>query len=425
MNPISNINDSRITVGLDIGSKSIKCAIGEIKAENNNVKLLGISEMESAGIKKGVIIDRDVLIDRIEEVINNAELMADEKVTKLSLSITGNHIRCINTQSAISLNHANGLSNGIKEKVIGNSDILQVLSSSQSISLPIDRDILHTIPQEYSVDMLDEIKNPVGMIGRRLESKVHLVTAANTAMSNIANCVEELGLSVENIVFQPLASALAVVDEDEMELGITLVELGYTTTNIAVYQKGSIKHSAVLPIGSKSITNDIAVMLQISIKEAEEIKIKYASALSSMSSSDLMIEFSKTFKNKSSSISENEVSKYVEARTEEIFQMVFQEISKADVKDPLTYGVVLTGGGALMRNIVPMLEKTLSIKARIGQSTKIEAAKDVADGPNFTTCMGLLLWPLHTTDFSQLRNNQNKSFKGILKRIRRTIENMF
>ena len=425
MNPISNINDSSITVGLDIGSRSIKCAIGEIKADNNNVKLLGVSEMESAGIKKGVIIDRDVLIDRIEKVINSAELMADEKVTKLSLSITGNHIRCINTQSAISLNHTNGLSNGIKEKVIGDSDILQVLGSSQSISLPIDRDILHTIPQEYSVDMLDEIKNPVGMIGRRLESKVHLVTAATTAMSNIANCVEELGLSVENIVFQPLASALAVIDEDEMELGITLVELGYTTTNIAVYQKGSIKHSAVLPIGSKSITNDIAVMLQISVKEAEEIKIKYASALSSMSSSDLMIEFSKTFKNKSSSISENEVSKYVQARTEEIFQMVFQEISKADVKDPLTYGIVLTGGGALMRNIVPMLEKTFSIKARIGQSIKVEAAKDVADGPNFTTCMGLLLWPLHTTDFSQLRNNQNKSFKGILKRIRHTIENMF
>ena len=425
MNPISNINDSSITVGLDIGSRSIKCAIGEIKADNNNVKLLGVSEMESAGIKKGVIIDRDVLIDRIEKVINSAELMADEKVTKLSLSITGNHIRCINTQSAISLNHTNGLSNGIKEKVIGDSDILQVLGSSQSISLPIDRDILHTIPQEYSVDMLDEIKNPVGMIGRRLESKVHLVTAATTAMSNIANCVEELGLSVENIVFQPLASALAVIDEDEMELGITLVELGYTTTNIAVYQKGSIKHSAVLPIGSKSITNDIAVMLQISIKEAEEIKIKYASALSSMSSSDLMIEFSKTFKNKSASISENEVSNYVEARTQEIFQMVFQEISKADIKDPLTYGIVLTGGGALMRNIVPMLEKTFSIKARIGQSIKIEAAKDVADGPNFTTCMGLLLWPLHTTDFSQLRNNQNKSFKGILKRIRHTIENMF
>ena len=425
MNPISNINDSSITVGLDIGSRSIKCAIGEIKADNNNVKLLGVSEMESAGIKKGVIIDRDVLIDRIEKVINSAELMADEKVTKLSLSITGNHIRCINTQSAISLNHTNGLSNGIKEKVIGDSDILQVLGSSQSISLPIDRDILHTIPQEYSVDMLDEIKNPVGMIGRRLESKVHLVTAATTAMSNIANCVEELGLTVENIVFQPLASALAVIDEDEMELGITLVELGYTTTNIAVYQKGSIKHSAVLPIGSKSITNDIAVMLQISIKEAEEIKIKYASALSSMSSSDLMIEFSKTFKNKSASISENEVSKYVEARTQEIFQMVFQEISRADIKDPLTYGIVLTGGGALMRNIVPMLEKTFSIKARIGQSIKIEAAKDVADGPNFATCMGLLLWPFHTTDFSQLRNNQNKSFKGILKKIRHTIENMF
>ena len=425
MNTINNIHDSKITVGLDIGSKKIKCAIGEIKYDNKNVKLLGISEIESAGIKKGVIINRDALIDKIEEVVNNAEIMADIKITNLSLSITGEHIRCINTQAAISLNNINSITNGSKERAINNTDIFQVLNSSQSISLPIDRDILHTIPQEYSVDTLEEIKNPIGMTGRRLESKVHLVTATTTAMNNIISCVEELGLDVNCLVFQPLASALAVLKEDEMELGVTLVELGYTTTNIAVYHKGSIRHSAIIPIGSKSVTNDIAVMLQIGLDESEKIKIKYSSALASMSSSKLNINISDIEGKIERSISENEISKYVEARMQEIFQMVIKEIARADVKDPLTYGIVLTGGGALLRNIIPLLENSLGIKVRLGKSMKIDGAKDIADGPSYTASMGLLLWPLYTIDFSHLQKNQSKSIKGIIKKIRHTIENMF
>ena len=425
MNPISTNRDSYIIAGLDIGSKTIKCVIGEIINNEKNIKLLGISEIESAGIKKGVLINRDELIDKIEQVINNTELMANTKVTSLVLSITGEHIKCINTQSAISLNHINSISNGTKERIINNSDILQVLNSSQSISLPIDRDILHTIPQEYSVDTLEEIKNPIGMTGRRLESKVHLVTAATTAMNNIVSCVEELGLNVNSLVFQPLASALATLEKDEMELGITLVELGYTTTNIAVYHKGSIRHSAIIPIGSRSITNDIAVMLQIGLEDAEKIKIKYASAQASMSSSKLNIDIPNIAGQIERSISENEISKYVEARMQEIFQMVLQEISRADVKDPLTYGIVVTGGGALLRNLVPFLENSLGIKVRLGKSIKIDGAKDIADGPSYTTSMGLLLWSIYATDFSHIQKNQNKGFSGIIRKIRHTIENMF
>ena len=425
MNPITNNQNSNITVGLDIGSKKIKCAIGQINDNKKNIKLLGISEIESSGLKKGVIINRDQLIDKIEEVINNAEIMANIKVTDITLSITGEHIKSINTQAAISLNHTNGITNGSKERVINKTDVFQVLNSSQSISLPIDRDILHTIPQEYSVDTLEEIKNPIGMTGRRLESKVHLITAATAAMNNIINCVEELGLNVNGLVFQPIASALAVLNEDEMELGITLVELGYTTTNIAVYNKGSIRHSAIIPIGSKSITNDIAVMLQIGLNESENIKIKYASALASMSSSELNIDIPNIDETKKRSISENEISKYVEARMQEIFQMVMQEVSRADVKDPLTYGIVLTGGGASLRNIIPLIESSLGIKVRLGKPTKIDGAKDIADGPSYSTSMGLLLWQLYAIDFSHLQKNTDTSFTGLIKKIRHTIENMF
>ena len=424
MNSIGN-QDSQITVGLDIGSKKIKCAIGQVQDNQKRVNLLGFSEIESSGIKKGTIINRDELIDKIEQVINNAELMADIKVTGLTLSITGEHIKCINTQAAISLNYTNGISNGSREKIINKNDILQVLNSSQSISLPIDRDILHTIPQEYSVDTLEEIKNPLGMTGRRLESKVHLITAATAAMNNFVSCVEELGLSVEGLVFQPIASSLSTLKKDEMELGITLVDLGYTTTNIAVYHKGSIRHSGIIPIGSKSITNDIAVMLQIGLEESEKIKIKYASALASMSSPELNINISNIGDDDKRSISENEISKYVEARMQEIFQMVIQEISRADVKDPLTYGIVLTGGGASLRNLIPLLEKSLGVKVRLGKPTKIDGAKDIADGPSYATSMGLLLWSLYDIDYSHLQNNQDQGFIRIIKKIRDTIENMF
>jgi cell division protein FtsA len=424
MNPISN-QDSKITVGLDIGSKRIKCAIGQIQNSTKPVKLLGFSEIESSGIKKGIIINRDELIDKIEKVVNNAEVMADVKVTSLTLSITGEHIKCLNTQAAISLNYVNGVANASKERVINKNDILQVLNSSQSISLPIDRDILHTIPQEYSVDTLEEIKNPIGMTGRRLESKVHLITAATAAMNNFVSCVEELGLSVNALVFQPLASSLSTLKKDEMELGITLVDLGYSTTNIAVYHKGSIRHSGIIPIGSKSITNDIAVMLQIGIEESEKIKVKYASALASMSSSGLNINVSNNTDEEQRSVSENEISKYVEARMLEIFQMVIQEISRADVKDPLTYGIVLTGGGASLRNIIPLLENSLGIKVRLGKSNIIDGAKDIADGPSYATSMGLLLWELYDIDYSHLQKKQEKGLIGIIKRIRNTIENMF
>ena len=181
-------------------------------------------------------------------------------------------------------------------------------------------------------------------MGRRLEAKVHLVTAASTAINNLVSSVEELGISVSGLVFQPIASALATLEDDEMDLGVTLVDFGANTTNIAVYYGSSLRHSATIPLGSASITNDIAVMLQISISEAEKIKINYASALSKMSSDKLEIKYQLNNKSGEKNITEKELSQYVEARMQEIFQMIIREISRADIKDPLTYGIVMTGG---------------------------------------------------------------------------------
>ena len=425
MSPIGNGNDRQINVGLDIGSSTITCAIGQIIPEAKRIKLLGISSISTTGIRRGVITNRDELIEKLEKVMTDTELMANTKVKSAILSITGEHIRSLNTQAAIALNRINGAPGGIVERTIQDGDISQVLDLAQAVSLPVDRDILHTLPQEYLVDTLEEIKNPVGMTGRRLEGRVHLVTAARTAMNNLISCAEELGITVDGLVFQPLASALATLQKDEMELGVTLVEIGSSTTNIAVYHNSAVRHSAIIPIGAANITNDIAVMLQVSVNEAEKIKIKYASAQSSMSSADLEVDLPIQAGQLQRSIPEQEVSRYVEARMQEIFQMIIREISRADIKDPLTYGIVMTGGGAQLRNIAPMAENSIGVKVRQGKPIRIDGSQDIADGPSHATAMGLLLWPLYATDHVQLQQPQNGSFKEVIDKIRHTIEDMF
>ena len=217
MKIMPNKNTQQITVGIDIGSSKICCAIGQVNIENNKIKLLGIATTRSRGIKRGVITDRDKLIETIEKVLTDAEIMGNIKITSSYLSITGEHIRSINTQAAIALNRVKGAAGNITERSIEQEDIFQVLDLAQAVSLPVDKDILHTIPQEYVVDTLEEIKNPQGMMGRRLEARVHLVTAASTAINNLISCVEELGITVDGLVFQPIASALAALEDDEMD----------------------------------------------------------------------------------------------------------------------------------------------------------------------------------------------------------------
>ena len=425
MKIMPNKNTQQITVGIDIGSSKICCAIGQVNIENNKIKLLGLATTRSRGIKRGVITDRDKLIETIEKVLTDAEIMGNIKITSSYLSITGEHIRSINTQAAIALNRVNGAAGNITERSIEQADIFQVLDLAQAVSLPVDKDILHTIPQEYVVDTLEEIKNPQGMMGRRLEARVHLVTAASTAINNLISCVEELGITVDGLVFQPIASALATLEDDEMDLGVTLVELGSNTTNIAVYHGSALRHSATIPIGSASITNDIAVMLQITKKEAEKIKINYASALSSMSSNQLDIKYHPNRESEEMTISEQEVSQYVEARMQEILQMIIKEISRADIKDPLTYGIVMTGGGAELRNISSLIENNLNVKVRKGKPKKIDGALEIANNPQFTTVLGLLLWPVFSSDHVQLNLQNIGGFKNFIKKIRHTIEDMF
>jgi len=403
---MKNGYDNDIVAGIDIGSENIFCSIGIVEEDKNNIKLLGLGKSSvKDSFKKGAITNRNKLLELLEIAVNEAELMAEKKIDNAYMTITGDHIRCMNTQGAVALNR-NKTNGAVDDKSISQKDIDRVLELTQGIALPPDRDILHTIPQEFIVDTLEKIDDPIGLKGRRLEGHVHLVTASTTGMKNLMESAEELGININGLVFKPLASAMPTLTSDEIKLGVSLIDIGSTTTSIAVFNEGAVRHSAVIPIGSSSITNDIAVMLRISIDEAEEIKLKYASAKSSLSSQKL--EFQVPSNEEKQSISENELSQYVEARMEEIFQLALNEIKRAGINNNLTYGVVLTGGGAQLRNVVQLANDLLDMPVRLGKPINhLIGNKDFADDPVHSTILGLLLWPL-------LSNEQNTMQHSVL-----------
>ena len=417
---MKNGYDNDIVAGIDIGSENIFCSIGIVEENKNNIKLLGLGKASVKGsFKKGAITNRNKLLELLELAVNEAELMAEKKIDNAYMTITGDHIRCMNTQGAVALNRnkANGT---IDNNPISQKDIDRVLELTQGIALPPDRDILHTIPQEFIVDTLEKIDDPIGLTGRRLEGHVHLVTASTTGMKNLMESAEELGININGLVFKPLASAMPTLTSDEIKLGVSLVDIGSTTTSVAVFNEGAVRHSAVIPIGSSSITNDIAVMLRISIDEAEKIKLKYASAKSSLSSQKL--EFEVPSSEEKQSISENELSQYVEARMEEIFQLALNEIKRSGINNNLTYGVVLTGGGAQLRNVVPLANDLLDMPVRLGKPINhLIGNKDFADDPVHSTILGLLLWPL----LSNEQNTMQHSVLPWLDNIKRIFKEIF
>ena len=391
------ISDKNTQIGIDIGTAKICCAITEINTDEESNKILGVGTVPSQGIKKGSIVHRDKVMDAIEAAVKEAELMAGIKVNRAMLSISGDHIRGINTQGAIAIQKSS-TSNVPMEQEITQNDVSRVLELAKAVSLPVDREILHILPQEYLIDTMDSIKNPVGMSGRRLEAKVHLITMAATTAKNLVNCVHELAIDVEGLVFQALASSIATLDTDEKDLGVAVVDIGAGTTDITVFYDGGVRHSAVIGVGASTVTNDIAVMLQIGMEDAEEIKLKYASAKASMSSTEL--EFDLPVKNGgiARKASEHELSRYVEARMVELIQLISREIARADVHDQLTYGLVLTGGGSMLRNLVPLTQEKLNMPVRIGRPKNFSGAVDIASTADFTAAIGLTQWTSVTRD---------------------------
>lgn len=410
----SNLNsDKYIQAGLDIGSDKICCAISEIDLKSDTVKLLGLGNSQATSINRGAITHRDNLIDEIEHAIDEARTMSGVSIENLSLGISGEHIRGINTQGAIAIGGSQASNVSLQNEITKN-DVKKVLDLAKAISLPMDRDILHVLPQEYVIDTMNSIKDPVGLTGRRLEAKVHVITVATTAATNLVSCVEELGIRVESIIYQGLASSLSTLNDDERKLGVVSVDIGASTTDIVIYYEEGIQHTATLGIGAASITNDIASLLQIGIDEAEKIKRQYASAKASMSSPDLEFELPGQNGNLKRKISENQLSQYVEARMYEILQLVMKEISRANLDDKLTFGMVITGGGSELKNLSSLAQEISNIKVRIGHPENISGSVEIASDPAFASAIGLTKWKFAEDDLI-IKNEEITISKAISK----------
>jgi len=389
---------TNIHTGIDIGSTNIRCAIIETDIAENSNKLLGIGSSYSTGINRGSITNREKFMEEMEKALVEAEKMANVKVENVWLSVSGEHIRGINTQGAIAIDGNGSNSSTNQSNKIDENDVKRVLEMAKAISFPTDREILHILPQEYVVDAMNNIKDPVGISGRRLEARVHLVTVTTSAATNLVNCAEEIGLVVKGLIFQGLASGIATIDSDERDMGVVLADIGSKSTDITIYFEGSVRHTGVLKIGADSITNDIAVMLRISKNEAERIKLKYGSAKASMASPELQIDVPNIESNKPIKVSEHELSRYIEARMIEIYQLIGREISRTDLHSKLAYGLVLTGAGALLPNISVLGEEILGLRVRIGAPRGITSSVDTSNSPQLSSVIGLALWSSKSDD---------------------------
>src|SRR5215475_5950543 len=321
-----------LVVGLDVGTTKIACIVGEVTEDGINI--IGVGTHPSTGLKKGVVVNIDATVQSIQRAVEEAEHMAGVEITQVYAGIAGAHIKSLNSQGVWA----------VKDKEVKEADIAAVLEQAKAINIPQDREIIHVLPQEYTIDHQDGIKEPLGMSGVRLEARVHLVTASVTSAQNIIKCCHRCGLQVADIVLEPLASAEAVLHEDEKELGVALVDIGGGTTDIAIFSEGAIVHTGVLPLGGNHVTNDIAVGLRTPLDAAERIKQKHGCAVSTLTQPGETVEVPSVGGRSPRVIERTMLTDIIQPRMQEIFEHVRKEIARSGHEDTLASGVVLTGG---------------------------------------------------------------------------------
>lgn len=365
-------------VGIDFGTTKICVVVGQ--QTENGLEIVGIGKQPSLGIRKGVVVNIPTTVDAVKKSTEVAELMADCEVTSAYAGIAGGHIKGFNSSGVVA----------IKNREVTEHDVERAIDAAKAVAIPVDREIIHVIPQEFRVNDEEGVKDPVGMSGVRLEARVHIVTGAVSSAQNIIKCANQAGVNVADIVLEPLASAEAVLTEDEKELGVAIIDIGGGTTDIAIFARGSAVHSSVIAMGGNHITNDIAVGLRTSIQEAEKIKISSGCAMTSMLPTEEMIQVPGVGGRKPREVPRSVLTKIIEPRVEEIFTLVGQEITNSGYKHLLSSGVVVTGGSSLLEGTPELAEFLLELPVRRGYPQGVEGLKDVVSSPVYATAVGLL-----------------------------------
>lgn len=371
---------SNVIVGLDLGTTKTCIIVGEIKPQG--VDIIGFGSQPSEGLRKGVVVNIDSTVDAVKRAVEEAEHMSGCEISSVFAGIAGGHIKGQNSLGIVA----------VKGREVDEEDVQRAVEAARAIAIPSDREILHTLPQYYIVDDQDGIRDPVGMSGVRLEAKVHIVTGASTSIQNIVKSVNRVGLEINEIVLEQLASSEAVLSHDEKDLGVAVIDIGGGTTDIAVFTDGSIKHTAVLPVGGNYLTSDIAAGLRTPLTEAEKIKIKYGCAFGALIPKDEMIEVPSVGGREPREVSRQILGRIVEPRMEEMLHMAYKEIVKSGYEDILAAGIVLTGGTAMLEGITELAEHIFNMPVRRGRPIGFGGLTNVVDSPMFATGVGLVLY---------------------------------
>jgi cell division protein FtsA len=372
----------RYVVGLDIGTHKICAIVAEISDEGR-LDIIGIGQAESKGLRKGVVINLEATVDAIKRVVEEAELMAGVEIGSAYVGIAGTHIRSFNSRGVVAVSS--------KSRTIEKEDVRRAIEAAKAVSIPLDRSILHVLPQEFVVDDQDGIGDPTGMTGTRLEVNVHVVTCSSTSAQNTVTCVNRAGLEVIDTVLTQIAAAEACLTPDEKELGVALVDVGGGTTDLAIFEKGSLWHTSVLQVGGEHFTNDVAVALRTPVGEAEKIKKKFGCALTSMVPEEDSIEVPSVGGRKPRIMARQVLGDVIQARAEEICQLVLSEVRRAGFDRSLNSGVVLTGGGAILDGMPEIAEQIFDMPVRRGTPAGIGGLVDVVASPVYSTAVGLVL----------------------------------
>jgi len=373
--------EKNMIVGLDIGTSKVVAIVGEI-GPDGGIEIIGIGSHPSRGLKKGVVVNIESTVHSIQRAVEEAELMAGCQIHSVFAGIAGSHIRSLNSHGIVA----------IRDREVMPSDVERVIDAARAVAIPADQKILHILPQEFVIDEQDGIREPVGMSGVRLEAKVHMVTGAVSAAQNIIKCVRRCGLEVDDIILEQLASSYSVLTEDEKDLGVCLVDIGGGTTDIAVFTEGSIRHTAVIPIAGDQVTNDVAVALRTPTQYAEEIKIKYACALTQLAASDENIEVPSVGDRPPRRLARQTLAEVIEPRYEELLTLVQAELRRSGFEDLITAGVVLTGGSSKIEGLVDLAEEVFHMPVRLGSPQCVMGLVDVVRNPIYATGVGLLLF---------------------------------
>src|SRR5499425_5276 len=399
-------------VGLDIGSTKVCTLIAS--AGESGLEPIGVGITDSKGLKKGAVVNLEATVDSIKKSVGEAEAMARCEVETVYVGLAGPHVKSFNSRGVTSI--------PTRTREINNEDVGRVIETARAVALAPDREIIHILPQEFTVDDQVGIADPLGMIGTRLEVNVHIVTSSTTAAQNIVTAVNRSGLLVGDTVLEPIAVGEAILTEDEKELGCVLVDIGGGKTNVAIYHRGAVRHTVVVPLGGELFTNDIAVGLRTSIPEAERLKRQQGCALSSMAKDEEVFEVSGIGARQPRAIAQTVLTEIVQPRAEEIVHLVRNEIRSAGYERQAGAGVVLVGGGAMLRGFVELAEDILDLPVRIGTSSGLSQSflenMPQLMGSEFATVTGLVLYGERRRKTYDFHENSNSGLKKFVAKFR-------